>query len=174
MSIYPIRYTYRIYLILFIQYTLCYGWRVGFVHSKCNRIRVNRPTGIESDLKLYIHYRIILLLIMPPRVANGLPNEKPRYGRGAFVRSNLTWASKPTSGAQITQVILGWGAIWPSLGPLVATKCIQDRCMLPCGSNLALSELLTGSTEAFKATSGAQKHKSSLDGEHYGSLRALL
>ena len=50
MSIYLIRNTYRTYLILFIQCTLCYGWRVGFVHSKCNRIRVNRLTGIESDL----------------------------------------------------------------------------------------------------------------------------
>ena len=63
MSINRIRYTYLSYLILVIQSALCYGWRMGFVHSKCNRIRVNPLTGTESDLtylKLYIHYRITI------------------------------------------------------------------------------------------------------------------
>ena len=36
-------------------------------------------------------------------------------------------ASKPTSGAQKTFVIRGWGAMWPSLGRLMRTKGSQDQ-----------------------------------------------
>ena len=144
MSIYLIRNTYRTYLILFIQCTLCYGWRVGFVHSKCNRIRVNRLTGIESDFTspyftLNFTYTTVLLpLRMPPLAPNEppkheipFPNEKRRYGRGAVGRSDFPEAFKPTSGGQKTAVFIGWGAIWPSFGPSyedkVHSRLIYDR-----------------------------------------------
>ena len=46
------------------------------------------------------------------------------------MRSHFTWAFKSTSGAQKTQVILGWGAFWLSLGPRVGTKCMQKHANL--------------------------------------------
>ena len=67
--------------------------------------------------------------------------EKRRYSRGSFVPSDFTGASKATSGAQKTQVILGWGAVWPSVCPLMVTNGSHNQLVviiLP--KNMQISE----------------------------------
>ena len=59
-----------------------------------------------------------------------IPTEKRRYGRGPFGTLDFPGASKATSGVQKTQVILGWGAIWPSLGSLMRTNGSQDQLVV--------------------------------------------
>ena len=103
---------------------------MGFVHSKCNRIRINRPTGIESDLKPYKQLPFINITFgeakLGPQWRPETPNTSLFPGEnGGTV--DFPGASKPTSGAQKTRVFIEWGAIWSSLGPLMRTKGTQDQ-----------------------------------------------
>ena len=43
---------------------------------------------------------------------------------------DLTWSSWHTWCAQKTPVIFGWGAVWPSLGPLTRSNDSQDQLVV--------------------------------------------